>query len=132
MRPFNVDACHSFARGVNKISFPGFVCSANIEGAMLRKYLFKIECVCDVFALCSAFHISIKLILTRVVRSKMNIRILNAGHLGNAIALSPPPKRVRLTDDTVKQLKDAKDLLELGVLTQAELQELKAKVLFAV
>ena len=88
MRPFNVDACHSFARGVNKISFPRFVCSANIEGAMLRKYLFKMECVCDVFALCSAFHISIKLILTRVVRSKINIRILNAGHLGNAIALS--------------------------------------------
>jgi hypothetical protein len=39
---------------------------------------------------------------------------------------------VRLTDDTVKQLKDAKDLLDLGVLTQAEFQELKAKVLSAV
>jgi hypothetical protein len=45
---------------------------------------------------------------------------------------APPPKRVRLTDDTVKQLKDAKDLLDLGVLTQAEFQELKAKVLSAV
>ena len=42
-----------------------------------------------------------------------------------------PPKRVRLTDDTVKQLKDAKDLLDLGVLTQPELEELKVKVLSA-
>ena len=45
---------------------------------------------------------------------------------------APPPKRVRLTDSTVKQLKDAKDLLDLGVLTQPEFEELKAKVLSAV
>jgi hypothetical protein len=55
---------------------------------MLRKYLFRTECVCDVLDLSSAFHICIKLILTRVVRSKMNIRISNEGHLGNGIALS--------------------------------------------
>ena len=37
---------------------------------MLRKYVFKAECVCDAFVLCSEFHICFKLILTRVVRSK--------------------------------------------------------------
>ena len=45
---------------------------------------------------------------------------------------APHPKRVRLTDDTVRQLKDAKDLLDVGCLTQAEFEELKAKVLFSV
>ena len=44
----------------------------------------------------------------------------------------PPPKRPRLTDDAVRQLKDAKDLLDLGILLQVEFEELKAKVLAAV
>ena len=64
------------------------MCSVNIEGAMLRKYFIRIECACDVCVLSSAFHICIKLILTRVVRSKMHIRMSNEGHLGNAIALN--------------------------------------------
>ena len=64
------------------------MCSVNIEGAMLRKYFIRIECACDLFVVSSAFHICIKLILTRVVRSKMNIRVSNEGHHVNGIALS--------------------------------------------
>jgi len=46
--------------------------------------------------------------------------------------IAPPPKRARLTEDAVRQLKDAKELLKLGVLGQCESDDLKAKLVSGV
>ena len=46
--------------------------------------------------------------------------------------IAPPPKRARLTEDTVRQFKDAKELLKLGVLGQCESDDLKAKLVSGV
>ena len=82
---------------------------------------------------CSArLYLEGKSLLDSPAASQLPAASASASSSRPSPATEPATKRARLTQETVEQLKEAKGLLDLGVLTQAEFELLKSKLLAAV